>query len=1248
MKIQRILSTFAAALLCVAAFAQTNSAKIYPYTPGDGGILYTMTRGNRWAIINLGTTASGGDAASQLFDMETGEHFPVTYSGRKLQFTMASNDGNTIVDTLGGYAMTYNRATNVIRTYPNRPLWKDGQLVDVTPDGRYAVGYYEGYLGNMEGSDLPNDWFYRTLFVDTETGDTIHTPNLPTTNRMGGRLQSIKFSSITPDGRYITGAVDWYLDGGYSFIYDVQQQKVVSGSFMKLYGGDVASRHPEVISCDGSMLSPDGMAIGGTARIQRINSEGHSETVSAPCVYFRQTDELRVYAHAEESNVHIEAMDNAGTFFGITETGTPLRDFKILYDGKYWVTLNQVCKQRYGFDFYERTGFERTGTLMGVSGDGHRIISFPDPMGESYCFDFGESVEEACSKLDVLSSYSVNPEEGSQFSRLSTLSIQFERPVQILGSGRNIHLYDSNGTLVANGLSSASGLVHKTGSQTTVLATFRTRLLNEGERYTVVVDSGAIATSVDASYTNKTITVHYVGRKDGPVTLLSSTPADHSTVQKIDNSSSYILLTFDCKVRLTDSPLAYIERMADGSRAATLNMVAGSEERTRNQVLLYPSSTINLFSEQDYRIVVAPGSISDFTGNEVSLNDSIIVTLHGSYVRVVPTGEVLFQDSWDNISESLQMWLRYEGDHNTPLASMKAWEFDADNQPWNFSIREAADTYDYCAASHSLYTPSGQSDDWMLTPQISLPSEGKVKVEFDAQSYNPNRADTLEVYVYEQPFTLSYLSDEWMQDIKADAQLVFKEILSAGESQEYLSGEWTHYTIDLTPWLGKDIYVAFVNHNRNQSAIFIDNVIVQREVPYLLALDFEDRVLNKTEQAISGKFTVKKAEPVSTITLVLRDSEGGEVSRLEWKDITSSVKDRPIPFSFPTPLLLSSGDINTYTIDITLDDTHDTYRGTISDLAFLPQRRVVLEEMTGVGCPNCPQGIVSIEKMQQAFGDSFIPISLHVYTGDPYESGMTPYAQFLGLNAAPSARINRTGGIYFPMYSDGTDFTYTRPEESLWYDVVSKELDRLALCDVNVKATVDDNKEVTCTTSVRYALRTDNQQLSLLLVVLEDGLTNYQSNAFGLITSPALGEWGANGSLSGVENNGYVYPVTHNDVARAVIGTTIGGTIGLFPSSFTPDSTYTTTQHLPLPTTLVTPSNARVVTLILDSQSGEVLNAAQCPLLHEDNETSVSAPESPITNHQSPVFTLQGTVLPSATHLSRGIYIKNGKKIVVR
>ncbi len=75
-----------------------------------------MTRGNRWAIINLGTTASGGDAASQLFDMETGEHFPVTYSGRKLHFTMASNDGNTIVGTLGGYAMTHNRATNATPT----------------------------------------------------------------------------------------------------------------------------------------------------------------------------------------------------------------------------------------------------------------------------------------------------------------------------------------------------------------------------------------------------------------------------------------------------------------------------------------------------------------------------------------------------------------------------------------------------------------------------------------------------------------------------------------------------------------------------------------------------------------------------------------------------------------------------------------------------------------------------------------------------------------------------------------------------------------------------------------------------------------------------------------------------------------------------------------------------------------------------------------------------------------------------
>lgn len=1234
---RRISLAWIFALLCCIVSAQ-NTSKIYQYSPGDGGIIYSMTRGNRWAIINLGTSASGGNAISQLFDMDSGEHFPVTYKGRQIPFQMASNDGNIVVGNIGEHAISYDREKDLLRSYPNRPLWKNGQLVDCTPDGHYAVGYYEGYLGKSDNSDIPNDWFYRTLFVDVEKGDTIYTPNLPTKNRAGGPLQSIKFSSITPDGRYIMGAVDWYIDGGFNFIYDTQTQQCITGkSLMQIYGGDIASRHEDVESCSGSMLSPDGNAIGGTARIRR-----NGTTENVPCVYFRDSKELRLYPDAEDGNVNICDMDNAGTFYGITETGTPLRNFKILHEGKYWVTLNQICRQRYGYDFYERTGYERTGTIMGVSGDGHKLISFHDPMGESYCFDFGESVEEACSQLDFLGNYTITPEQGSQFAKINSVEIRFERPIQILGTGKNVHLYDSKGNKVADGLTSSSGLILKTGSQTTIVANFRPRLLTPGETYSIVLDEGTVATAKDSNYKNKEIRFEYIGRENGPVKLVQSSPANMSELQKIDNASSYILLTFDCKVMLTENAEAYVERLSDGSRAATLQMVSGTADNTKNQILMYPSNTINLYTGQDYRIVVKEGSISDYTGDENSQNERIELTVHGNYIRTVPAGDVLFEDHWDNIAESLQNWMRYEGDHNTPLVSMQAWEFDADNQPWNFSIRESIDKYDYCAASHSMYAPSGKSDDWMMTPQIALPQKGKCTLEFDAQSYMPMRSDTLEVYVFEQDWVLSYLNEEWMEDIRRDGILVFKEILKAGESQEDLEGEWTHYTVDLTPWNGKNVYVAFANHNRNQSAVFIDNVIVQKEVNFQLALDYGERVVGAKEQVVSGKLTLQK-EGISSISLILRNNEGKELARQEWPSISGNSKGRPIPFHFNTPLPLEIGTENYYSIDVVLDEQHDSYKGCIVDLAFLPEKRVVIEEMTGVDCPNCPLGIIVIEELRKNFGNKVIPISIHTYTGDPYESGMTAYSNFLGLNSAPSARIDRTNGIFFPMASNSNGYLMSKTDSPLWADIVTQQLDKPTLCDISTEASRSaDGKTLSCTINVRSAIAIDGQNLSLSLVIMEDGLEFYQANAFGSTQDPLLGTWGTGGELSGGQS-GYVYPVIHNDVARSVIGTTLGGTIGLFPTTMDPGKEHKVELKANLPTNIMQVENAHVAALLIDSQNGEVINAATCKIELETTRLEDIQEDS---TAGKVFYDLLGNRLHEPK--KPGVYVRNGKKFILK
>lgn len=1250
---KKIFVTLLTSLLATAMALGQSGYKIHKYNTTDGGILMGLSANGQWGIITLGTSAGGGNATSKLYHVDTEEAFEVKYNGRALDISSVSDDGNVVVGSINGRAAAFNRASNKLTIFPMRNLWQSAHLTHVTPDGKWAVGHYNGYNGKIsENDELSHDYYYSTLFVNVETGDTIATPNLPKKDMAHLDQHAMKFDNITPDGRYIIGEMSWYImqpQSGFVFIYDTKEHTYEPVGYIEHDNRAWEAKYPDMHHVEGTVLSPDGHWLAGMAYMTHAK-EGDEffNEYGVPFLLDINTRQLTVYDEADSNNFAVGAVDNAGTIFGNPDTGSPLRDFRILSEGKYWISFSQICSQVYGFDFKAKTGYERTGTVEAVSADGSRFISFPDPLGESYCFDFGRPVEEVCKDIDLLDNYSVKPASGSIFSQISTIEINFGRSVQVLGTGKNVHLYKADGTKVADGLSAGNqGLSLKTGSKTIVNAVFRTRALEDGVDYYVTIDAGAIAIGNDAQRTNKEIRINYKGRRNGPVQMVKAVPENHAQLRQIDASTSYILLTFDSPVLLTEKASAYVLRVEDGTRMASLTLNQGNTEETKNQLLLYPTSVINLYEGLEYKVVVEAGSVSDYAAAENSLNEQIELTYHGTYVREVGNDAVLFADDFNNPAESYNLWLRYEGDHRTPMASMAAWGFDADNMPWSFGMSDDATYADCFAGSHSLYAPSGASDDWMMTPQLLLPEATTTVLEFDAQSYNPAKTDVLKVYVYEQEFEIPYLSDAWMNDddgVRKNAVLLDEITLHAGQSQETTAGEWTRYKYDLTRWAGKNIYVAFVNQNSNQSAIFVDNVSVQRELLYTIGFANADRVVNKSEVQISGQFTVKTTDPVNRISLILKDNQGKQVSMVEWPSISGNIKDRPIPFTFKEALPLTVGKENKYTIDVTLGEHHDVYAGSILDLSFEPTKRVVLEELTGVDCPNCPLGIIAIEKCEKAFGENFIPISIHTYTGDPYSSGLDAYTQFLGLNAAPSARINRIAGTYYPLVSVAGDYRDTYPEDPLWFDVVSQELNKLAPCDISLQA-VKKGDRIEFTPALRYALDVDNQQLSLFVVVLENGIVYYQANNLGTVDKAILGEWGANGSLSGAATNGYAYPVTHNDVARSVIGQTFSGTIGLFPSTLQAGQSYTCSFTSSWPQAIANEDDVYAVAMLIDNNSGEVINACKSYVQQIDGSTDAIG-DVIQTHNDAPVFNLQGQRVSNSS--KKGIYVSNGKKYVVR
>lgn len=81
------------------------------------------------------------------------------------------------------------------------------------------------------------------------------------------------------------------------------------------------------------------------------------------------------------------------------------------------------------------------------------------------------------------------------------------------------------------------------------------------------------------------------------------------------------------------------------------------------------------------------------------------------------------------------------------------------------------------------------------------------------------------------------------------------------------------------------------------------------------------------------------------------------------------------------------------------------------------ERKVLLEEMTGVSCPNCPKGTAEVEALKSLYGDKVIPIGIHgIFLSWPTNESKydfrNEFSQLLETNYAPgtskpAALINR-------------------------------------------------------------------------------------------------------------------------------------------------------------------------------------------------------------------------------------------------
>lgn len=503
-------------------------------------------------------------------------------------------------------------------------------------------------------------------------------------------------------------------------------------------------------------------------------------------------------------------------------------------------------------------------------------------------------------------------------------------------------------------------------------------------------------------------------------------------------------------------------------------------------------------------------------------------------------------------------WTLYDEDGNVPASGVsfmdKAWK-----------VRANGDSHGNVAVSTSWYDPVGTSNDWMVSPQITIPNNTNFALLYDVSAFQAPYPDSYEVRISTTGNTPADFTD---------AALI----------AEASPASFSNRVLLLDSYAGEDIYIAFRNTAIDQNMLLIDNIKV-KELPQ------NDVAL--TEIILPTYFKINSAEGINVKVKNL----GGNVvntATIEWSDGVNTnsheytglnispyqVKNIALQI-YPNYSVPEKHDI---TVNITdVNGVADTYPSdnegltTVYTVSTTVTKKVVIEEGTGTWCGWCPRGIVAMKYMYDnpSMFPNFIGIAVH--NGDPmtvnaYDGG----ANFSGFPGSNVDRVMLDQGVSSPA----------------WKNYYNARKDIMVPAVLQLEANMNEtSREITATVASDFYTKFSNANFRLALVVVEDKVSGTSS---GWTQSNYFYD-GQSGAMGGFENMpGSVSGLEFDRVGRALIGG-YNGQSGSVPSTindedhFTYDFTYTLPDNIDA-------ANSSIVALLIDQVTGEILNATEAPI----------------------------------------------------
>lgn len=382
---------------------------------------------------------------------------------------------------------------------------------------------------------------------------------------------------------------------------------------------------------------------------------------------------------------------------------------------------------------------------------------------------------------------------------------------------------------------------------------------------------------------------------------------------------------------------------------------------------------------------------------------------------------------------------------------------------------------------------------------------------------------------------------------------------------------------------------------------------------------------------VTGTITNKAKKDITSVdvTYVL-DGTTQTITDVKVEPAIKSLDSGNFSFEVTTPD--ATGIV--YSVSATIDKVNgqeDEYtannkaEGTVMSLTKMPHRRVVMEEFTGSWCGYCPRGAVALEKLAEEYPDNFIGIAVH--SGD--NMATSSYNQLLSQTSGlPSSMLNRQSGIIDPYYgSNGQNYGIQHDVETL--------IAAPTVADISLEAIYNGKSKtsLTVTSQTTFYYTSDENPYKLAYVVLEDGLIGSQANYFA----------GANGLPEDLaflkDKPSTIRDFEFNDVARNIH--TCMGLSGSLEGAVKEDEVKTHTYKINLPSSIKNKDNLKLAVLLLDTQTGEIMNANQISL----KDIEVGIENAVLKPFESTAFVENGVLnvqTPAEGVMTLNVYSESG------